>query len=189
MFLAVLTDHAHAVECTGNMSRYGTQPYVSGSGLLGISWIHIVLFGFAYFFFTKFKDAIDNLFSFKSDKDKQAEEQKITRSKAAVQNVTVNESKLPHNNVYYLTFAKMLYTAMEGAGTDKSKIERIFELTPEEFKKVFKEFGVQQNRMFGLDVGIPGNLVEWLEYELNEIGDGSLLNRLRQHVARSGLWE
>lgn len=166
-----------------------SRAFADGDSVLGIPWLHIFMFGAAMFFFTKLRDTMSNLFSFKSAPTPEEKEEtaRIQKNKNQATRVPVNLNKLDRPLAYYDTFANILFAAMDGVNTDKSKVSQLFEHSTEELKQIYKAFGVRKNTLFGFEA-MTGNLVEWLEYELNEIGDGSMLTKLRQHFANTGLW-
>ena len=84
-----------------------------------------------------------------------------------VENIDTSNARISKQKAFNL--ANELYTAMDKLGTDEDLIKKVFTgLSPDDFKLVYKEFGLRGYFMFNsLDyIGFPYNLVQWLREEI-----------------------
>lgn len=93
----------------------------------------------------------------------------------------INTSKLSYTSSQYQTMADSLYRAMDGAGTNWDTVVRVIKQVKnsDDWKQLVKVFGVKKST--SMWSSFSGNLVEWLEDEL----DGSEMTEISAILSKA----
>ncbi len=172
-FNAVSKKAGSALAGTGNFLKGNWQPLLYVGGAV----IGIVLL----------RKLVKSISSFGSVEPERPQEAVIDDSKS-----TISESQAR-------VYANQLFDAMNGYGTDEDTIRGVFEkLSPEDFKKVYNEYGRKMYTSTFIGGGTPtdttiwlgdyenADLIYWLRKELNDITDRKTVTAVREVVEPAG---
>lgn len=131
-----------------------------------------------FMFFSKLRDGLMNLVGwnpFRSGDTKGNAPEAVEQKQNTIKQTPVKSESLKRNRQAYQTIAQAMQDAMSASGTDGGTLLELHKgLNVEELKQVYKEFGIRDNKIFGL-TAMTGNLIEWFIYECTDAYDKKML--------------